>query len=89
MLVCDDEGGRATALAANLHERLERLGVYRREQRPWLAHVTVLRFRERPRLHPPLPDLGDVAPSEAAVYLSRLRATGAQYDVLESVALGG
>jgi 2'-5' RNA ligase len=89
MLVCDDEGGRATALAADLHERLERLGVYRREARPWLPHVTVLRFRERPRLRPPLPDLGEVAPSEAAVYLSRLRSTGAQYDVLESVALGG
>ena len=89
MLACDDEGGRATALATDLHERLERLGVYRREQRPWLAHVTVLRFRERPRLRPPLPDLGAVAPSEAAVYLSRLRSTGAQYDVLESVALGG
>jgi 2'-5' RNA ligase len=89
MLVCDDEGGRATALAADLHERLERLGVYRREARPWLPHLTVLRFRERPRLRPPLPDLGAVAPSEAAVYLSRLRPTGAQYDVLESVALGG
>ena len=89
MLACDDEDGRATALATDLHERLERLGVYRREQRPWLAHITVLRFRERPRLRPPLPDLGPVAPSEAAVYLSRLRSTGAQYDVLESVALGG
>jgi 2'-5' RNA ligase len=89
MLACDDEDGRATAFATDLHERLERLGVYRREQRPWLAHVTVLRFRERPRLRPSLPDLGRVAPSEAAVYLSRLRSTGAQYDVLESVALGG
>ena len=89
MLACDDESGRAAALATDLHERLERLGVYRREQRPWLAHITVLRFRERPRLRPPLPDLGPVAPSEAAVYLSRLRPSGAQYDVLESVALGG
>jgi 2'-5' RNA ligase len=89
MLVCDDEEGRATALAVDLHERLERLGVYRREARPWLAHVTVLRFRERPRLRPALPDLGPVAPSEAAVYLSRLRPSGAQYVVLESVALGG
>ena len=89
MLVFDDEGGRATALAGALHERLEQLGVYRREQRPWLPHVTVLRFRERPRLRPALPDLGPAAPSEAAVYLSRLRPSGAHYDVLESVALGG
>jgi 2'-5' RNA ligase len=89
MLVCDDDEGRAAAFAADVHARLERLGVYRREERPWLPHVTVLRFRERPRLRPPLPDLGDVAPSEAAVYLSRLHPSGAQYDVLESVALGG
>ena len=32
-----------------------RLGVYRREGRPWLPHVTVARFRARPglRLEPP------------------------------------
>jgi 2'-5' RNA ligase len=89
MLVCDDEEGCAAAFAADVHERLERLGVYRREERPWLPHVTVLRFRERPGLRPPLPELGEVAPSEAAVYLSRLHPSGAQYDVLESVALGG
>ena len=56
MLTFDDEGGRATALAERLHVALEELGVYRREHRPWLPHVTVLRFRERPRLQPPLPD---------------------------------
>ena len=32
MLVLDDEGGRATALADDLHGRLERLGVYERER---------------------------------------------------------
>ena len=72
-----------------MFERLERLGVYQRERRRWLPHITVLRFRERPRLNPPLPDLGPVRLSEAAVYISELRPTGAQYDVLESVALGG
>jgi RNA 2',3'-cyclic 3'-phosphodiesterase len=89
MLVLDDRDGRAAALADDLHGRLERLGVYRREARPWLAHLTVLRFRERPRLRPPLPDLGQICPSEAAVYHSVLRPGGAQYDVLESAALGG
>jgi 2'-5' RNA ligase len=88
MLVLDDEEGRAAALAIDLHERLERLGVYEREKRPWLPHATVVRFRERPRLDPPLPDLGAVGPSEAALYHSVLRPTGAQYDVLDSVALG-
>jgi RNA 2',3'-cyclic 3'-phosphodiesterase len=89
MLVFDDEDGRASALAEDVHERLERLGVYRREQRPWLPHVTVLRFRERPGLRPSLPDLGRVSPSEAAVYHSVLRPAGAQYEILEAVALGG
>jgi 2'-5' RNA ligase len=89
MLVFEDEDGRAGALAEDLHGRLEALGVYQREQRPWLPHVTVLRFRDRPRLDPPLPDLGAVTPSEAAVYHSVLRPTGAQYEALEAVALGG
>jgi len=89
MLVFDDAEGYATALAADVHERLERLGVYERERRPWLPHVTVLRFRDRPRLRPALPDLGAVSPSEAAVYSSVLRPTGAQYEILESVPLGG
>jgi 2'-5' RNA ligase len=58
------------------------------ERETWLPHVTVLRFRERPRLRPPLPDLGSVVTSEAAAYLSVLRPTGAEYVVLESVRLG-
>jgi RNA 2',3'-cyclic 3'-phosphodiesterase len=89
MLVLDDEQGRAAALAVRLHERLEALGLYERESRPWLPHVTALRFREAPRLRPALPGLGEVSPSDAAVYLSRLRPGGAQYEVLEAVALGG
>ena len=89
MLVCDDEGGRATSLAADLHARLEGLGVYERERREWLPHLTVIRFRERPRLQPSLPELGSVVTSEAAVYMSVLRPSGAQYEVLQSVALGG
>jgi RNA 2',3'-cyclic 3'-phosphodiesterase len=89
MVVLADEGDTGAALAADLGERLERLGVYRREQRPWLPHVTVLRFRERPRLQPPAPDLGEVSPSDTAVYSSVLRSDGAQYEVLETVALGG
>jgi 2'-5' RNA ligase len=89
MLELEDLGGRARALAEDVHTRLECLGVYRREARPWLAHLTVLRFRERPRLRPALPDLGRFRPSEAAVYHSVLRPGGAQYEVLESVVLGG
>jgi 2'-5' RNA ligase len=89
MLTFDDEGGAATALAERVQAGLEEVGVYRREARAWLPHVTVLRFRERPRLRPELPDLGDVVPSDAAVFISRLRPGGAEYESVETVALGG
>ena len=89
MLVLDDAEGAAAALAVDLHSRLERLGVYERERRPWLPHVTVVRFRERPRLQPPLPELGQVVPSGAAVYHSVLRPTGAQYVALQEFGVGG
>lgn len=89
MVVLDDVHGSATRLAGDLHGRLEALGVYEREARPWLPHVTALRFRERPRLRPPLPALGRFAPSDAAAFLSRLHPSGARYEVLESFALGG
>jgi 2'-5' RNA ligase len=88
MLVLDDPSREATLLAERLQGRLEKLGVYRREGRPWLPHVTVLRFRERPRLAPPLPDVGPFAPSGAAAFLSRLHPSGARYEVLESCSLG-
>ena len=89
MLVLDDPSGEATGLAVRLHERLEKLDVYEREARSWLPHVTVLRFRERPRLAPPLPEIGAFAPSGAAAFLSRLHPSGARYEVLESCSLGG
>jgi RNA 2',3'-cyclic 3'-phosphodiesterase len=93
MLVLDDPGGGATALAADLQARLEALGAFRSEGRAWLPHITVARFRRRPglRLDPPVPATagGTFVPSDAAAFLSRLHPDGAQYAVLESVALGG
>jgi len=89
MLVFDDQDGVAGELARDLHERLQQLGVYEPERRAWLPHVTVVRFRERPRLAPPLPGLGAVAPSGAAVYMSRLRPSGAEYVVVQNCRLGG
>ena len=89
MLVLDDEDAHATRIAAEAHRGLAELGVYEPERRPWLPHLTVVRFRERPRLEPSIPDLGPVTMSDAAVYMSRLRPTGAQYEVVESVPLGG
>ena len=87
MLVLADPSGEASRLAERLQAKLEDAGVYRREARPWLPHVTVLRFRERPRLSPPLPETGAFAPSGAAAFLSRLHPSGARYQVLESCSL--
>lgn len=89
MLVLDDANGNAAALAGDVQARLERLGVYRRELRPWLPHLTVARWRERPKLRPELPPSRTFVPSDAAAYVSRLHAAGARYAVLKSVALGG
>jgi RNA 2',3'-cyclic 3'-phosphodiesterase len=88
MLVLKDLAGSATRLAEDLFGRLEALGVYERERRTWLPHVTVLRFRRPPRLKPPQPELGEFAPSDAAAYLSQLGPQGAQYFVVESFVLG-
>jgi 2'-5' RNA ligase len=88
MLVLADPSGEAARLADRLQQRLEDAGVYRREPRPWLPHVTVVRFRERPRLDPPLPEIGPFAPSGAGALLSRLHPSGARYEVVESCSLG-
>jgi RNA 2',3'-cyclic 3'-phosphodiesterase len=89
MVVLEDERGRAARLAEVVGEGLGRLGVYQHEERRWLPHVTVLRFRRPPRARPSLPELGRVSPSEVALYHSVLRPTGAQYEILQSVPLGG
>jgi RNA 2',3'-cyclic 3'-phosphodiesterase len=89
MLVLSDEGGRAALLAEDVQERLEQRSVYRREGRAWLPHLTVARWRERPRLDLDPPSVRTFVPSDAAAYLSRLHPDGARYEVLESVALGG
>jgi 2'-5' RNA ligase len=89
MLVLKDLAGTATRLAEDLFGRLEGLRVYERERRPWLPHLTVVRFRKPLRLGPPLPELGEFAPSDAAVFMSELRPSGARYVVVETFALGG
>jgi 2'-5' RNA ligase len=88
MLVLADPSGAATSLATRTQRGLEALGVYERERRRWLPHVTVVRFRERPRLRPPLPGTRTFVPSGAAALLSRLHPSGARYEVLESCPIG-
>jgi 2'-5' RNA ligase len=89
MIVCEDVGGAATALAADLAERLERLGVYRREGRRWLPHVTVVRFKERAGLVVDGTNIRSIHVVRSALYRSVLAPDGARYDALETAALGG
>jgi RNA 2',3'-cyclic 3'-phosphodiesterase len=83
MLTFEDLDGAGGALAAALG---------RDEDRPWLPHVTVARFRERPKLREEFPATlrtHVLVPSDAAAFLSKLRPSGAEYEVLVSVHLGG
>jgi 2'-5' RNA ligase len=89
MLVCSDEGGRGAAVADRAQRRLEEEGLYARESRPWLPHVTVLRSRGRAGLRPELPNMRSIAPSDAAAYLSILQPSGATYEIVHRAALGG
>jgi 2'-5' RNA ligase len=89
MLTLRDLDGVGTELALDVQARLEALGLYAPERRAWLPHVTVVRWKERPtRVRTYVPVM-EICPSEIAVYLSVLRAGGAQYEPLDSAALGG
>lgn len=89
MIVLEDASGTATALAADLQGRLERLGAYRRERRPWLPHVTVTRFLERAGARPALTNMRSIHVVRSALYRSHLGPGGARYEPLETAALGG
>ena len=88
MLVLADPSGRATSLAGRVRDGVAALGAHTPERRAWLPHVTVVRFRDRPRLRPPLPETRTFVPSGAAAFLSRLHPSGARYEVLESCPIG-
>ena len=89
MLRLTDRDHHAHDFTHDLARTLALNGFYEPEQRRWLPHVTVLRFRSPPHLRPELPGLGEFSPSDAALYHSVLRPSGAQYAVIESAALGG
>ena len=89
MVVLEDVGGAATALADDLSGRLERCGLARRERRPWLPHVTVARFRERAGDPKTAPNTCSIGVVRSALYRSSLGAGGARYEALETAVLGG
>jgi 2'-5' RNA ligase len=96
MLVLEEETGmsHAAGLVADLERRLTGLGLDLRVRRPWRPHVTVLRFRERAGVAPPLPNIRSIHVVRSALYRSSLgrgsaASSGARYDALETAALGG
>lgn len=86
-----DVGGRLGAVQAALSGALAEGGWYRPEKRPFVPHVTVGRVGRGARVRPgsaELPEVpGDVLFSASTVTLfrSRLSASGARYEGLESV----
>ena len=80
--------GRAQELAGALMQQLEERGVYKRERRGWMPHLTVARFRVPPKLSLEPPRLAAFSPSGVALYSSVLHPTGSRYRVLESCSLG-
>ena len=77
----------ASDLARALMQALSSLGVYRLEDRPWLPHITVARFKTRPKLSPRPPRLDPFRPREVVLYESRPGPGGSVYTALESIAL--
>jgi len=95
MLVLEETGvSRAAGLVSDLERRLTGLGIDLRARQPWRPHVTVLRFRERAGVDPPLPNIRSIHVVRSALYRSSLgrgsaASSGARYDALETAALGG
>jgi 2'-5' RNA ligase len=84
MVTLEDAGRAAAALAADVQERLERIGVYRRERRPWLAHITVLRFQSRAGLALDPPNTCSIHVVRSALYRSVLGVGGARYEIVQN-----
>ena len=95
MLVLEETGvSTASGLVSDLERRLTGLGIDLRVRKPWRPHITVLRFRERAGLAPPLPNIRSIHVVRSALYRSSLgrgsaASSWARYDALETAALGG
>jgi 2'-5' RNA ligase len=89
MIVLEDVSGAATAFATDLQARLERAGLYRRERRRWLPHVTLVRFRQPAGVRAGAANMRSIHVVRSALYRSTLGPGGARYDALETASLGG
>ena len=87
----EDPAGSLAALAAGLEGAFGPLG-FKREERPFTAHLTLARFKTPRRIPEGLPSLGlgplgfDV--SELVLYRSHLSSRGPRYEVLRTFPLG-
>ncbi len=80
--------GKLTQLAGGLDDALAPMG-FRSEQRPFVAHATLARFRQPVRLE--LPELSPVGPfpvTQMALLQSHLSPRGARYTALATFPLG-
>jgi 2'-5' RNA ligase len=88
----EDRGHALSHLQAVLAGALEDGGWYRREQRRFLAHVTVARVRRGTQVRPPLvpaPVPISFPGVSVTLYRSHLGASGARYERLAAVQLSG
>jgi 2'-5' RNA ligase len=71
-------------------ERAARTAGFEREERPFRAHLTLGRWRERvPRPDLPTADLGSTRLDTLVLFRSELRSSGAVYTPLARFPLGG
>ena len=80
---------RRRARRARCTSAWSELGVYQRERAPWLPHVTVLRFRERPRLRPAAARLGQSSVRRGCFPFTSAPVRGAVRGARIVFALGG
>jgi len=88
-LEVDDEEGTFARLFEHVMAGLERVGVMKREKRPFRPHLTIARLREPATIRPttecdPVP----YPVQSVCLYRSDLRPTGAEYTVLVRTDLG-
>jgi 2'-5' RNA ligase len=91
MLLLEERGSHAAPIQHELSTQLASRQLLRPEKRRWRPHVTVARHRAGRGLVLDLapPVVEPWSPSEAAVIHSRLHKTGAHYDIVQSLPIGG
>jgi len=89
----EDRTGALGRVQSALADSLSAGGWYRREERPFLAHVTVARVsaerQVRPATPPPPPPLDLAETATVTLYRSHLSPRGSRYEALRTIAIAG